>query len=222
MASNSKAKQTRAFSLRSDLNDLLTERWLDPGERLLTFRPIDEGGTAPGLEGIPVPRTAGQRVRRVLFFTGLALLFALLIPIAVYVWLESLGGESDDGEDTRRRRPLYAWGDGRESAASRAVVPTLGRTGVWILTDQRLAFLALNGSTTASSKHATGESHLEAGPIEVEPLVEVAANQYSYESRVERTHTTWLLRRRKPIGAYYRVAFPDGSGIDLRNRYSRI
>jgi hypothetical protein len=35
-------------------------------------------------------------------------------------------------------------------------------------------------------------------------------------------HVTWPLRRHKPIGAYYRVRFPDGSGVDLRNRYSRI
>lgn len=220
MASRSKTEKTRTFSLRSDVNDLLTDHWLRPGERLLSFRPIDANGTKPGLSGIPLPRSAGGLLRRILFYIGLALLFILLIPILIYA-LEGIGESGDDGEDTRRRRPLYAWGNGRESAASRAVVPTLKRTGIWVLTNERLAFLALNGSTTAISKHATGESHLEAGPIEVEPLVEVTADRYSYEGRVERMHITWLLKRHKPVGAYYRVAFTDGSGVDLRNRYSR-
>lgn len=214
------AEKTRDFSLRSDVDELLAQRWLRVGERVVNLRPVDGNGTAPGLDGIPVPRTTGQWVRRVLFWIGVALLVVLLIPILVYA-LEGLGSPGDPNEDTRRRRPLYARGDGRESVASRAVVPTLGRTGIWVLTDQRFAFVAVNGATTMLSKHRTGEGDRSAGPVEVETPAEVDAGQFVNEGRVERVHTTWLRRREQPLGAYYRVRFEDGSGIDLRNRHAR-
>jgi hypothetical protein len=213
-----KAEKTRYFSLRTDVEPLLRERWLHPGERLVDFRPLEETGTAPGLEGFSPQRTAGQRFLRVLGYIGLGLLFVLIIPILFYA-LDGAGGAEDEAKDYRRRRPLYAWGDGAASAAAQAVLPTLKRTGVWVLTDRRLAFVALHGKTTATAPHETGEGDRRPGPVEAETLVELDADRYAYQGSVERTRTSAVLRREKPVGAYHRIAFPDGSGLDMRHRY---
>ncbi|MCD0442426.1 hypothetical protein LO763_02150 [Glycomyces sp. A-F 0318] len=213
-----KPAKTRYFSLRTDVEPLLRERWLRPGERLLDFRPVEDTGTAPGLRGFSPPRTAGQRFLRVLGYIGLALLFVLIVPILVYA-LEGLGGAEDDTKDSRKRRPLYAWGDGAGSAAAQAVLPTLRCTGVWVLTDQRLAFVAVQGKTTLTAPHETGEADRLPRPVEIETPVALPSHRYAYEGKVERTRTTALLRREKPVGTYHRIAFADGSGIDMRHRY---
>lgn len=212
-----KSAKTRYFSLRTDIEPLLRERWLRPGERLFNIRPVEDTGTAPGLEGFSPQRTGGQRFLRVLGYIGLALLFVLLVPILVYA-LEGLGGAEDDAKDSRKRRPVYAWG-GAGSAAARAVLPTLKRTGVWVLTDQRLAFVAVRGKTTALAPHETGESDRLPDSVEIETPVELAADRYTYQGTVGRTRTSAVLRREKPVGTYHRVAFADGSGIDVRQRY---
>ncbi|SDD48148.1 hypothetical protein [Glycomyces harbinensis] len=214
-----KAAKTRYFSLRTDVEPLLKERLLWPGERLLNFRPINGDDTSPGLQGFSPPLTGGQRLLKVLGYVGIGLLFVLIFPILIYA-LEGVGSSSkDDGRDSRRRRPIYAWGDGAASAAAKAVLPTMQRTGVWVVTDKRLVFVALNGRFTALAPHQTGEAGREPGPIEVETVVEMVAGRFAYQGQVERTRTTWL-RREKPIGPYHRIAFPDGSGIDVRHRYS--
>jgi hypothetical protein len=79
-----------------------------------------------------------------------------------------------------------------------------------------LAFVAVEGRTYGKFLSGSGKPSTFTGPVPIRTLVEVRDTHYTYEGEVDRLRRTRILRRCKPAGAYRRISFADGSGVDLR------
>ena len=215
--------RTPRFDLKLDSPGMLDRQWLEPGERLIDWIPQWK---LPVFEGLPRPPwTAEQVLRRVAkvvlltlaWVVGSVVLLAVLAVVA-----DSLSGAGGGGgSGSKLKGPdVVLRGQGRQSVLGRMVTPALRCRGLWVFTDRRIAFIAVEGRTYGKFLSGSGKrgEFTEAVPIRV--LVEARDTQYTFEGDVDRLRRTRVLRRFKPAGVYRRITFADGSGIDLR-RYRK-
>ncbi|MFC3493322.1 hypothetical protein [Glycomyces rhizosphaerae] len=215
--------RTPRFDLKLDSPGMLERQWLEPGERLIDWIPQWK---LPAFDGIPRPPWTFEQVAwRIAKFLWLALAWiigSVIILIVLAFLAEGLSGASVDGPDGRKLKGpnVVLRGQGRESILGRMVTPALRCRGLWVFTDRRIAFIAVEGRTYGKFLSGSGKPGEFAEPVSIRTLIEVRDNQYQYDSEVDRLRRTRILRRFKPAGVYRRIAFADGSSIDLR-RYRK-
>lgn len=208
------------LDLKRDAQRVLQEHWLRPGERLLEAVPVWK---LPALDGIPNPGwTAGQLAKQVVKVVGLALLwivFSVLIAIVFVALADGITGSGgDSGKPKRIKGPgVVLRGEGEGSAMGRLVTPALRRRGWWVLTDRRVAFVAVQRSYGKFWSGSGPETKID-GPVPLETVLEIPRQQYAYDED-HRYRKTRILRRTKPAGLYRRITLADGSGVDLRRRH---
>jgi hypothetical protein len=211
------------FDLQLDSPGLLERQWLEPGERTIDWIPQWK---LPEFEGVPRPPwTAEQVLRRVAKVVALTLAWIVgsVVLLAVLAILsDGLSGGSADGSGRPKLKgpDVVLRGKGRGSVMGRLVTPELRCRGLWVFTDRRIAFVAVEGRTYGRFLSGSGSPSTFTEPVPIRTLFEVRDTQYEYEGEVDRLRRTRILRRFKPAGVYRRIAFADGSGIDLR-RYRK-
>lgn len=212
------------FDLKLDSPGLLERQWLEPGEKTIDWIPQWK---LPVFEGFPRPPwTAEQVWRRIGKVAGLTLLWIVgsVVLLAVLAILaDGMSGASLDGGSGNKKSKgpnVVLRGQGRESVMARMVTPALRCRGLRVLTNRRIAFIAVEGRTYGKFLSGSGKPSEFTEPVPIRTLFEARGAQYRYDSEVDRLRRTRILRRFKPAGVYRRISFSDGSGIDLR-RYRK-
>jgi hypothetical protein len=211
------------FDLKLDSPGMLERQWLEPGERTVDWIPMWK---LPAFEGMPKPPwTADQVMRRIakVMWLTLAWIVGSVVLLIVLAFLaDGLSGASGGGSGRRKVKgpDVVLRGQGRESVMGRLVTPALRGRGLWVFTNRRIAFVAVEGRTHGRFLSGNGEPGVFAEPVPIRTVIEVREPDYRFEGDVDRVRKTRILRRSKPAGVYRRISFPDGSGIDLR-RYRK-
>ncbi|MEU6246664.1 hypothetical protein [Glycomyces sp. NPDC047010] len=207
------------LDLKRDAKRVLQENWLHPGERLLEPVPVWK---LPALDGVPAPPwSAAQLAKQVAKTVGLVLLwvvFSVVVAIVFVALAEGITGGGSSGKTKRIKGPgVVLRGSGAGSMMARLVTPALRRKGWWVLTDRRLAFVAVGRSYTKFWSGSGPETKID-GPVPLETVLEIPRDRYTYDED-HRFRKTRILRRTKPAGLYRRISLADGSGVDLRRRH---
>ncbi|WP_026928593.1 hypothetical protein [Glycomyces tenuis] len=216
--------RTPTFDLKRDARRALERGWLREGERLVEQVPV---WRLPQLRGIPKPPlTFGRIARSTGRFIVRLPLYAVIGVLALAVLGEAGGDVALRDSTSGPKRPaVVISGNGRESIAGRLVTAALRNRGIWVLTDRRLAFLTVRGRTYSKffSSDPTPQDSPEDSNVQalLETVIEIPGGAYRYAGKVDGMRTTRITRRAKPTGVYHRVAFEDGSTIELRNRVQR-
>lgn len=212
------------FDLLLDSPGLLERQWVEPGERVIDWIPQ---WRLPVFEGVPRPPwTAEQVLQRIAKTAGLTLAWALgsvVLLIVLAILADGLSGASlgGGGSGKKLKGPnVVLRGQGRDSVMGRMVTPALRCRGLWVFTDRRIAFVAVEGRTYGKLLSGNGDPSEFTEPVPIRTLIEVRDTHYRYDGEVDRLRRTRILRRFKPAGVYRRISFADGSGIDLR-RYRK-
>jgi len=202
---------------------MLERQWLEPGERTVDWIPMWK---LPAFEGMPKPPwTSGQVMRRIakVMWLTLAWIVGSVVLLIVLAFLaDGLSGASGGGSGRRKVKgpDVVLRGQGRESVMGRLVTPALRCRGLWVFTNRRIAFVAVEGRTHGRFLSGNGDPSEFAEPVPIRTVIEVREPDYRFEGDVDRVRKTRILRRSKPAGVYRRITFSDGSGIDLR-RYRK-
>jgi len=202
---------------------MLERQWLEPGERTVDWIPMWK---LPAFEGMPKPPwTADQVMRRIakVMWLTLAWIVGSVVLLIVLAFLaDGLSGASGGGSGRRKVKgpDVVLRGQGRESVMGRLVTPALRCRGLWVFTNRRIAFVAVEGRTHGRFLSGNGDPSEFAEPVPIRTVIEVREPDYRFEGDVDRVRKTRILRRSKPAGVYRRITFSDGSGIDLR-RYRK-
>ncbi|GAB3656342.1 hypothetical protein GCM10028833_31880 [Glycomyces tarimensis] len=197
---------------------MLEREFLEHGERLYEWVPVWH--RLPVLEGIPKPRRTVSEAAAALP-RAIGRLLMRTVGIVVVIIVVFMAESGDVGSGVGRSPSIVARGQGERSQVARAIAPALRRKGVWVLTDRRLAFVEVRGRvwgewiSSEPGKNASAERYPS---VEAAVLVEIPAEQFVFEPRIERTRKRRITGRRKHVGYYRRVVFPDGSRIDFRKR----
>ncbi|GIG71147.1 hypothetical protein [Phytomonospora endophytica] len=191
----------RAFDVARDARWVLHEQWLRPGEGLEAFAGVTRARAytdVPGLaeDGRPESAWILRAIKAVLRVAGIMFVLALI-------------GDGQPPGRRRRNARAVVRGPGPDCEAVRIARPGPVATGVWALSDQRLAFLEVD--EVPGTEIATTGGYHKPAPVTVKPRVEVPANAFRYEGVVDLPE-----QRGKPSGKYHRVVFGDGSGVDIR------
>lgn len=211
------------FDLKLDSPGMLERQWLEPGERTIDWVPMWK---APVCEGVPKPPwTADQVLRRIAkaMWLTLAWIVGSVVLLIVLAFLaDGLSSASVGGPEGRKVKgpDVVLRGQGRESVTGRLVTPALRSRGLWVFTNRRIAFVAVEGRTHGRFLSGNGDPGEFPEPVPIRTVIEVREPNYRFEGDVDRVRRTRILRRSKPAGVYRRISFPDGSGIDLR-RYRK-
>jgi hypothetical protein len=203
------------FDLKLDSPGLLERQWLEPGERLIDWIPQWK---LPVLEGVPRPWwTADQVLWRIAKTLGW-IVGSVFILIVLAFLADGLSGASVDGGSGQKVKGpnVVLHGKGRDSVMGRMVTPALRYRGLWVFTNRRIAFIAVEGRTYGKFLSGSGDPSEFAEPVPISTVIEVRDTHYEYDGEVDRLRRTRLLRRYQPAGVYRRIAFSDGSGVDLR------
>ncbi|MFB9658534.1 hypothetical protein ACFQS3_20055 [Glycomyces mayteni] len=215
------ANRPPKVDLKVDAKWVLNANWVRPDERLLEWAPVWK---LPVMEGLPRPRMPlGQALQRIGKTIGLVLLWtvgSVVMLIVLAFVADGLSGASvgGGGKTKRVKGPgVVLHGDGRASMMGRLVTPALRRKGWWVLSDQRVAFVAVKRCYTKFLSGTGTEKKID-GPVPLETVLEIPRERYAYDED-HRYRKTAILRRTKPAGLYRRISLADGSGVDLRRRH---
>lgn len=207
------------FDLKRDSIALLRGQWLEEGESVVAWTPV---WRLPRLDGIPAPAVpVGHALRVTARIAAKLPLYAIIGIFALWALGESGGGTASVGGGGAKGPAVVVRGQGRDSMAGRLVTPALRARGIWVLTDRRLAFVAIRGwvySKAFSNDPSTEEEKRRLPPVPHDTVFYARSGAYRYEGKIKRTRRTRLTRREKPAGRYHVVAFPDGSTVELRVR----
>ncbi|WP_205326021.1 hypothetical protein [Glycomyces sp. YM15] len=202
---------------------MLERQWLEPGEKTLDW--ISQW-KLPAFDGIPKPPwTAEQVWRRIGKVVGLTLAWiagSVVLLIVLAFLAEGLSGASVDGGSGKKLKGpnVVLRGQGRDSVMGRMVTPALRCRGLWVYTNRRIAFIAVEGRTYGKFLSGSGQPSEFTEPVPIRTLFQVREPHYRYDGEADRLRRTRFLRRFKPAGVYRRISFADGSGVDLR-RYRK-
>jgi hypothetical protein len=212
------------FDLKLDSPGMLERQWLEPGERTIDWIPMWK---APVCEGVPKPPwTADQVLRRIAkaMWLTLAWIVGSVVLLIVLAFLaDGLSSSSASGPEGRKVKGpdvVLRGQGGRESVMGRLVTSALRSRGLWVFTNRRIAFVAVEGRTHGRFLSGNGDPSEFPEPVPIRTVIEVREPNYRFEGDVDRVRRTRILRRSKSAGVYRRISFLDGSGIDLR-RYRR-
>jgi len=208
------------FDLKRDSIALLRGQWLEEGESVVAWTPV---WRLPRLDGIPAPGIPVEHALRVTArVLAKAPLYAILGVFVLWALGEAGGGNASAGGGSAAKGPaVVIRGQGRDSLTGRLVTPALRARGLWVLTDRRLAFVAIRGwvySKTFSNDPETGDEERRLPPVAHDTVFYARSRAYRYEGLLKRTRRTRLTRREKPAGRYHIVTFTDGSTVELRAR----
>jgi hypothetical protein len=202
---------------------MLERQWLEPGERTIDWIPQWK---LPVFDGVPRPSwTADQvlrRVAKVLWLTLAWIAGSVVLLIVLAFLADGLSGASVNGPGGKKVKgpDVVLRGQGRESVMGRLVTPAMRCRGLWVFTNRRIAFIAVEGRTYGKILSGNGDPSEFTGPVPIRTVIEVREPDYEFEGDVDRLRRTRILRRFKPAGVYRRISFADGSGVDLR-RYRK-
>lgn len=206
------------FDLKRDSIAFLRGQWLEEGEAIVAWTPV---WRLPRLNGIPAPGVPlGHALRVTARIAAKAPLYAIIGLFVLWALGESGGGGGGGGSKVKGPAVVLR-GQGRDSMAGRLVTPALRARGLWILTDRRLAFVAIRGwvySKTFSNDPSTEDEERELPPVPHDTVFYARSGAHRYEGTLSRTRRTRFLKREKPAGRYHVVTFPDGSTVELRVR----
>ncbi|MEU5155345.1 hypothetical protein [Glycomyces sp. NPDC021274] len=210
------------FDLQLDSPGLLERQWLEPGEKTVDWIPQWK---LPEFEGVPRPpwtiEQVLRRVAKVLWLTLVWVVGSVVLLIVLAILADGLSGADAGGSGKKVKGPnVVLRGKGRDSVMGRLITPELRCRGLWVFTNRRIAFVAVDGRTHGKLLSGSGDPSTFTEPVPIRTLFEVRDPQYRYEGEVDRLRRTRILRRFKPAGVYRRITFADGSGIDLR-RYRK-
>lgn len=204
------------FDLKRDTVAMLRGQWLEEGESIVAWTPV---WRLPALDGIPAPAVPlGHALRVTARIVAKTPLYAIIGVFALWALGESGG---DIGSGGSKGPAVVIRGSGRDSMAGRLVTSALRARGVWVLTDRRLAFVAIGGwvySKAFSSNPSPSETERSLPPVPHETVFYARSGAYQYDGVRRRTRQTRLTRREKPAGHYHVVSFTDGSTVELRRR----
>lgn len=182
---------------------------------------LDPQWKLPVFEGVPKPPwTFEQITRRIAKTMWLTIawiagsVIILIVLAAIGDGLSSADGSSSSGK--LQGPNVVLQGRGRDSVMGRMVTPWLRSRGLWVFTDQRLAFVVVESRTYGKFLSGSGKAGEFAEPVPLRTVLEVRDSHYRYEGEVDRLRRTRILRSFKPAGVYRRIGFIDGSGVDLR------
>lgn len=205
------------FDLKLDSRGMLERQWLEPDERLIDWIPMWK---LPVFDGIPKPpwtfEQIAWRVARVLWLTAAWIVGSVVMVILFAPLLEGFSGGGGSSSEKVKGPNVVLRGEGRESVLGRMVTPALRARGLWVFTDRRIAFIAVEGRTYGRLLSGSGEANEFGEPVPIRTVIEVCEPHYQYEGEVDRLRRTRILRRFKPAGVYRRIGFADGSSVDLR------
>ncbi|MEV0647377.1 hypothetical protein AB0I28_19115 [Phytomonospora sp. NPDC050363] len=192
----------RPFDVARDARWVLQKQWLGPSEGLEAYAGVARRRCyveVPGL-GDDGRRPAPWIVR------GLK---AVLRGLGIVFMLAILGG-GDPPSRLRRNARVIVWGERADCEAVRFAAPGPVGTGIWALTELRLAFLEAKPLPAVDLADPNSSGYLKPQPVDLRPLAEAPATAFRYEGVVERP-----VRKGVPV-RFHRARFADGSGVDIR------
>lgn len=230
------APRFREFHPATDAASLLYSSWLRPGERPVFM--VLEGVDYYQVRGL---LSAGD-TRTPWAVVGTFLINLLLVPLMLVWWVvysfmllatANRPGYNAGGIFWPYPHPrVVVFGADRDCSAIRhlGVLNLNDGAGAWLLTDQRFARVGFS-SGLAEAERATAVElhhgielslercrHLPPEPMVCRTELELIQGQFRFEPEVARQLP---MRFKKPrLQAYNRIAFSDGSGIDMRSDLS--
>ncbi|HEY1179015.1 MAG TPA: hypothetical protein VGF17_22915, partial [Phytomonospora sp.] len=165
----------RAFDVARDARWVLHEHWLRPGEGLEAFAGVTRTRAhtdVPGLaeDGRVAPPWILRALKAALRVVGIMFVLALI-------------GDGQPPGRRRRNAPAVVRGTGPDCEAVRLARPGRVATGVWALSDRRLAFLEVQ--ELPGTEIATTGGYHKPAPVTVDPQVEVPATAFRHEGVVD-------------------------------------
>jgi len=216
--------QYRGFDPDLDARPVVHSHYLRPGEEVLFAVGVSRASTAYDVRG----RERGGSPKR---FVLSALKTTLVIAAKVITKLVVIYLRPGFNLEFNRRRvvPVTVSGPRTDCRAALLADDARKKTGVWILTDQRFAFVEVRDHDQRETAPETTEDHLglmkmhldlpskwspdqedrQLGPVTTVPAFELTADRYWDRGR----------DRRKPKGSvegvFHLLEFPDGSSIAM-------
>lgn len=216
--------QYRGFDPVLDTRPVMHSQFLRRGEEVLFAVGVSPANTAYDVRG----RERNGSPKR---FVLSALKTALVTTIRVIAKLVVIYLSPNFFPELSERRvvPVTVSGPRSDCRAASLADAARGKTGVWILTDQRFAFVEVRDHDQRATAPESTEDHLELlklnfdqpgkwspgqedqqlGPVTAVPAFELTADRYWDRGR----------DRRKPKGSvegvFHLLEFPDGSSIAL-------
>ncbi|MFC4335062.1 hypothetical protein [Salininema proteolyticum] len=181
------------LDLRTHGRELVERQWLLPGERIIVAAP---SWRLPRLHGISKPRTdfsdhvreTSANVRRFVRIVVEEAFFAKSTGNAMRIFI----------------KPDVVITGHDDAEAAEAVINYLRLSGLWVLTDRRLAYLVPDGQVKSRRRSGLPDNADLPAPEDValSTAAEFDADRYRYAGL-------------QSAGQYHLVEFPDGSTIEL-------
>ena len=216
--------QYRGFDPHLDARPLMHSQYLRPGEEVLFAVGVSPANTAYDVRGRERDGSPKRFVLSALRTTLVATARVTAKLVVVYL------RPSFFSELSRRRVvPVTASGPRSDCRAALLADDARRKTGVWILTDRRFAFVEVRDHDQRETAHESTEERLglmklhldlpgkwspdqedrRLGPVTTVPAFELTADRYWDRGR----------DRRKPKGSvegvFHLLEFPDGSSIAM-------